>query len=163
MKTTTIALTLLTACSGDADIGIDSTPVTCTLDRTADVTGSVRDPGNGNQFAFDTATPTATATTGSTSLQLAGGDTPDAASVILRFGFYCGPAAVQTYGVAPDDQSGLDCPNEVAGVVLGRIEYLPAQSGTLIIDETSNCLAGRFRVDFGDNGEVSGSFSAPWQ
>jgi hypothetical protein len=159
MKTTSIAIVVVMAagCSDEADIGVSSTPVTCRDVAFADVSGSVSDPNNGTDYDFDSATPLATRTaTGGTSLSLNGG------SLLLRFGFYCGAAERARYGVKPDNQDGLDCPLEVAGAVLGRIEYLPAKSGTLIIDENSNCLAGRFAVDFGSNGSIDGSFSANW-
>ena len=155
-----IAMVLAAGCSDEADIGVDSTPVTCLAEAFADVSGSVSDPGpngGGASYDFTQATPSATRTVdGATTLSLNGG------SVLLRFGFYCGAAQQARYGVKGDTQEGLDCPLEVASVVLGRIEYLPAKSGTLIIDESSNCLAGRFAVDFGSNGSLGGSFSAPW-
>jgi hypothetical protein len=47
--------------------------------------------------------------------------------------------------------------------VFGQIEYLPAESGEVIVDDGGNCLAGRFYADFGDNGELTGWFRAPWQ
>lgn len=152
-----IAMVLAAGCSDDADIGVSSTPVTCLAEAFADVSGGVSDPNGGASYDFEEATPSATRTTGgATTLSLNGG------SVLLRFGFYCGAADIARYGVKGDTQEGLDCPLEVASVVLGRIEYLPAKSGTLIIDENSNCLAGRFAVDFGSNGSIGGSFSAPW-
>jgi len=48
--------------------------------------------------------------------------------------------------VKGDTQQGLECPLEVASAVLGEIEYLPATGDTLIVDETANCFAGRFRA-----------------
>jgi len=48
--------------------------------------------------------------------------------------------------VKGDTQQGLECPLVVASAVLGEIEYLPATGGTLIVDETANCFAGRFRA-----------------
>ena len=159
MKTTfAIALVLAAGCSDEADIGVSSTPVTCNTTPFADVSGGVSDPNGGTHYEFATATPSATRTVdGATTLTLNGG------SLLLRFGFYCGAANIARYGVKGDTQEGLDCPLEVASVVLGRIEYLPAKGGTLIVDENSNCLAGRFAVDFGGAGSIDGSFSAPWQ
>jgi hypothetical protein len=154
-----IAMILAAGCSDDADIGVSSTPVTCTQQSFADVSGSVSDPnGDGVSYDFVQATPSATRSLdgAATTLSLDGG------SVLLRFGFYCGAASIARYGVKGDTQEALDCPLEVASVVVGRIEYLPAKGGTLIIDETSNCLAGRFAVDFGSNGSLGGSFSAPY-
>ena len=57
----------------------------------------------------------------------------------------------------------LECPYQVPTAMLGQIEYLPATSGVMYVDETANCLAARFRVDFGDHGAVGGWFSTPWQ
>jgi hypothetical protein len=157
MKTSiSIVVLALVGCSDDADIGENSDPVTCGAEYFADVSGSVTDPNNGTRYDFNAATATATGQQ-TTTLTLQG------EALLLRFGFYCGAAERARYGVKGDTQDGLDCPLEVASTVLGRIEYLPAKSGTLIVDENSNCLAGRFRVDFGSNGSIEGSFSAPWQ
>jgi hypothetical protein len=172
MKTLVLVTSILglsAGCSEDADIGIDSTPVTCAPSAVATISGTVRNPADGTTYSFDHATPSLTVpptTTGAgASLQLTGGPASDLqTSLLLRFGFYCAAAEIATYGVAPDDQSRqLQCPFEVASALLGRIEYLPAQDGTLIIDESVDCLAGRFRVDFDENGAVAGTFSTPWQ
>jgi hypothetical protein len=154
-----IAMVLAAGCSDEADIGVSSTPVTCTANGFADVSGVVSDPGSGTTYDFDTATPIATQSTtdGPTTLTLAN-DT-----LMLRFGFYCGRADVARYGVVGDTQDGLDCPFQVASTVLGQIEILNAKSGTMIVDDNANCLAGRFAADFGSNGSISGSFSAPWR
>src|SRR5688500_15991920 len=129
MKTTmTIAMVLAAGCSDEADIGVDSTPVTCSPNGAAEVSGSVRDPNTGTSYDFDTAIPTALGR----QLTLAN------ESNQLRFGFYCGETEIARYGVKGDTQEGLECPLEVASVVLGRIEYLPAKSGTMIVDETAN-------------------------
>jgi hypothetical protein len=151
---------LAAGCSDEADIGIDTQPVTCDPDAAAvaDVSGAVTDPSTGTTYDMTDAQPAATrsANGGGETATLNGG------SLVLRFGFYCGPSSIDRFGVRGDTQEGLDCPLEVASVVLGRIEYLPAESGTLLVDETQNCLAGRYRVDFGDNGVLTGTFSAPW-
>lgn len=151
-----VMLVGLVGCSDDADIGESSTPVTCDGTSFADVSGEITDPATNTRYTFDNATPSVTGPD-ATSLSLRG------ESLLLRFGFYCGAAERARYGVKGDTQEGLACPLEVASTLLGRIEYLPAKSGTLIVDETSNCLAGRFRVDFGGAGSIDGSFSTPWQ
>ena len=164
MKTTTMTISMLAlaaGCSEDADIGTSMDPVTCMTNPNgavaiAEVSGTVRDPNTGTTFEFAEAMPSATAPTGPT-VTLRGSE------LLLRFGFYCGAATIASYGVKGDTQRGLECPLEVASAMLGQIEYLPAESGTLIVDESSNCLAGRFRVDFGEYGEVTGWFSTPWQ
>lgn len=84
------------------------------------------------------------------------------AQLILQFGFYCGPTERARYEVRGDTQQGLECPLQVASEVVGQIEYLPAETGTLIVDENASCLAGRFRVDFGSHGEIGGKFAAAW-
>lgn len=170
MKTLTIALlagAAATGCSDQADIGVDSAPVTCNADvlGTADVAGHVTDPTTNAGYDFDAAVPRAVlgvATGAGPSLRLISGNPDTQAQLILQFAFYCGPAELATYGVRGDTQQGLECPLQVASEVVGQIEYLPAVSGTMIVDENANCFAGRFRVDFGSHGEIGGTFSAPW-
>jgi len=156
---------LAAGCSDEADIGVDSNPVTCaeaTLGK-AEVAGHVTDPLNNSGYDFDSATPSAFlgGNGAGPTLQLYSGETDTQNSLVLRFSFYCGPAELATYDVRGDTQQGLECPLQVASVVSGRIEYLPAESGTMIVDENANCLAGRFRADFGSHGEIGGWFAAP--
>src|SRR5262249_9986679 len=115
---------------------------------------------------FDAATPTVVGANGGVVATLSG----DIASpttqgrLLLRFVFRCGPAEIAEYGVIGDGQTPqLHCPYEVPAAMLRQIEYPPADSGVLYVDEISNCLAGRFRVDFGARGAVGGWFSVPWQ
>lgn len=172
MKTTILlASTVLggfAGCSDEADIGVDSNPITCSDGPIAEVAGSVENPADGTSYDFDTAFPSAslgTANGGYPTAQLyTGGQTTDAPQLLLRFGFYCGAAEIAQYGVIGDGQTQqLECPFQVATAMLGRIEYLPASSGVLYVDEVSNCLAARFRVDFGDHGAVGGWFSTPYR
>jgi len=158
-----IALPLLIACSQDADIGIDTTPLTCTDVGFAEVSGSVRNPADGQNYEFGAVSPRV-ALSGSTdgtpyAVILQGTDV----GLQLRLGFDCGAAERTSYGVVPVTPQRIDCPFQVTGVIGGRIEFLEAQSGTLVVDENSNCLAGRFRIDFGDDGEIAGGFSSAWQ
>jgi hypothetical protein len=150
---------VITACSGEADIGIDENPVTCRSDGpTAEVEGSVTDPSTGTSYTFGAAAASAsTDTSGGASVSI-GDDV-----LLLRLGWYCQTRDRGQYDLVADGQRELVCPIEVAGAVLGRIEYLPVSSGVVIVDESSNCMAGRFRADFGEHGELSGWFSAPWQ
>ena len=160
MKTLCIAMFVgLVGCSDDADIGTSSEPVKCTTDAPfTDVSGAITDPSTQTRYTFDTATATASASpAGSTNLRFQG------ESLLLNFGFYCGAAERAKYGVKGDTQAGLACPLEVASAIYGRIEYLPAKSGTLIVDENANCFAGRFHVDFGASGSIDGAFSTAWQ
>jgi hypothetical protein len=149
-----------TGCDGEADIGNDTQPVTCNIDGpTAEVHGSVTDPNTGTEYDFGAAGATVTP-------DAAGGGTVSIGDGVLalRFGFYCGTRDIGTYDLGPDDQSEqLDCPLHVLGTVLGRIEYLPTDDGVVIVDENANCMAGRFRADFGEYGELTGWFSAPYQ
>lgn len=148
----------LVACSQDADIGIDTQPVTCTDVGTAVVDGTVRDPFSGTTFDF-----------GTTTARVGGAQTENPAAVLedgtlqLQFNFVCGRPDRVTYDVGLGANQDLDCPLEISSSVGGQIEYLPAASGTVIVDETSNCLAGRFALDFGAHGALAGSFRAPWQ
>jgi hypothetical protein len=149
-----------TGCDGEADIGIDSTPRTCDPNGpTADVQGTVTDPFSGTEYVFGAAGATAIPNASGGGTVSIGDDT-----LILRFGFYCGTREIGSYDLGPDDQSEpLDCPLTVLGAVLGQIEYLPADDGVVIVDESANCMAGRFRADFGEYGELTGWFSAPYQ
>ena len=158
MKTLCIAMLAgLVGCSDDADIGTSSEPVQCSPNTPfIDVSGSITDPSTQTHYAFDTATAIASNVNG-TSLRFQG------EALLLNFGFYCGAAERAKYGVKGDTQAGLACPLEVASAIYGRIEYLPAKSGTLIVDENANCFAGRFHVDFGTAGSIDGAFSTAWQ
>ena len=157
----TPALVLLASafgCDGEAEIGNGSEPITCSQGATAEVEGWVVDPDTGTRYDFGAASATAIQySTGSAVLSL-GDDT-----LLLRVSFYCRTHAPGTYDLVADSQEGTDCPTEVAGAMFGAIEYLPAESGTVIVDDSGNCLAGRFRADFGDKGELTGWFRAPWQ
>lgn len=151
----------LFACSQDADIGIDSQPVTCGDVGTADIAGRVTDPYTNTSYEFGTVTPRV-------ALIPNNPDWPYTAiledgTLQLQLGFHCGAAELESYRVSPGNRQQFECPLEVHGAVLGQIEYLPARSGTLVVDENSNCLAGRFTIDFGAYGELGGWFSAPWQ
>ena len=151
----------LTGCSQDADIGVEIDPVTCMAEAAGSIEGHVSYQGYEHDFGAVAVTVQRPTDTGPW-LQLA--DT----ELLFRLGFYCGPTQLATYGVIPDDQSRqMVCPFEVAGSLVGQIEYLPAQRGTVIVDENVNCFAGRFHVelgnDRGDSGDLVGWFSTPWQ
>ena len=153
MKTTLLATSLLgislIACSDEADIGVNSDPITCMTTPAADMGGSV--DYNGVNYKFENASPSVTRDPngGITTLSLWSSENPDTQrGNYMRFFFQCGQAEVRNYDVVSNtDQRQLTCPNEVSGAVLGTIEILPATDGVLIVDEMSSCLAGRFRVD----------------
>lgn len=158
----TSVLVFAAGCSDEADIGIDSDPMECSSDGAPilELAGTVTNPFNSERFDFADATAIAQQRNDLTTLQLTAG-TPDRAA-LLRFSFYCGPTELASYGVVADGQQGLACPYEVASVVIGSIEYLPASSGVMHVDQNSNCFAGRFRADFDEYGSVGGAFSLPW-
>ena len=163
MKTLAIATSLfaLGACSDEADIGIDSSPITCQQTAAADMSGSV--DYNGQTYTFSNAAPTVTRDPAGTITTLAMWSSEDPGTQrgnYLRFDFGCGQAEVASYNVKPGTDQQLACPHEVSGSILGSIEVLPAQEGVLIVDEMSSCIAGRFRVDV-DGGAVGGWFSVP--
>lgn len=151
-------------CDGEADIGgdsgrvVDSEPVTCTsAGDTAQVEGRVVDPETGARYDFGAASAGALIyPNGSATLSL--GDS----TLLLRLSFNCQTHAPGRYALVADSQGGVMCPLEVAGAVFGAVEYLPAESGEVIVDDGGNCLAGRFHADFGDKGQLSGWFRAPW-
>jgi len=160
---TLLLLAATFGCDGEADIGLDSRrvdfePVTCNSSPdTAQVVGSVVDPATGTRYDFGAASASALIyPNGSATLSL--GDN----TLLLRLSFFCQTHAPGTYTLVADGQQGVHCPIEVAGAVFGQIEYLPAESGEVIVDDGGNCLAGRFHADFGDQGELTGWFRAPW-
>jgi hypothetical protein len=151
----------LAGCSQDADIGIAIDPVTCTPAAAGSVEGHVSYQGYEHDFGVVDIT-VYQPTDAPTFLSLSDRE------LILRLGFLCGPAERATYNVisdGPNQQAA--CPFEVNSSLVGQIEYLPARRGTLIVDESASCFAGRFHVelgnDAGDTGDLVGWFSTPWQ
>ncbi|HEY5926169.1 MAG TPA: hypothetical protein VIV11_31005 [Kofleriaceae bacterium] len=171
MKTTLLATSLLgislAACSDEADIGVNSDPITCMTAPAADMAGSV--DYNGQTYKFSNAIPSLTRDTNGTitTLSLWSSENPDTQrGNYLRFYFQCGQAEVASYDVVAGTDQQLSCPHEVSSSVLGSIEILPATEGVLIVDEMSSCLAGRFRVDLDSDhggGALGGWFSVPLQ
>lgn len=166
-KTTTTSLAFV-ACAviggcTDADIGVDIDPVTCLPQSAGEVRGGVDGPnGYHHDFAGVTAQYIATPNGGGGMVQLNDNE------LFLKFYFGCGTAERgKSYGVVGDgDQRQLACPDEVYGSLTGQIEILPADSGTVIVDEgapDASCLAGRYAVDFGEAGNLTGWFSTPLQ
>jgi hypothetical protein len=150
----------LFACSQDADIGIASQPVSCADVGTADITGRVTDPYTNTVHEFGTVTPRIELVPNSPDFPYTA--VLEDGRINLLLGFHCGAAELESYRVEGNREQ-FDCPLEVTGSVGGQVEYLPAETGTLVVDENSNCLAGRFTIDFGEYGELGGWFSAPWQ
>jgi hypothetical protein len=57
------------------------------------------------------------------------------------------------------------CPLELTGAVTGGPAtgdlFADASSGKLVVDQNVGCLAGRFDIDFGASGRLTGWFSLP--
>jgi len=165
MNKIVLATLCLIGCTGEADIGIDSQPVACNPDgtSTADMTGEVH--YNGQTYHFDNATPSLVRDTSGayTTVNLWNYEDPSTQrGNTLRFFFECGAAQLASYDVVGGGNQQVQCPLQVAGAVLGSIEILPADTGTLIVDQTQGCLAGRFHVEFDNSagdGELNGWFS----
>ncbi len=169
MRQITLTLTLILGtlgCSDEADIGVGSEPVGCLRAAQAEVEGTVTNPYDGREFDWGPSTVSlSTANTGSPTLvSLTDAVTTDQFINQLRFNFYCGSQDEGDYDVLGEQDSDIRaaCPDAVTGTVVGQIEILFAEDGLLIVDEATECLAGRFSVDFGDNGDLAGWFSVPW-
>lgn len=166
--TLTLALVLGTlGCGDEADIGMDSEPVGCLDTAEAEVHGTVTNPYDGRDFDWGESTvaldPNDPASPTLVYLNDSGATTGQFLNQ-LRFTFYCGSEDEGEYQVLGQEDNNLQaaCPQAVTGTVFGQIEILVAEEGVLIVDEATECLAGRFSVDFGDNGDLAGWFSAPW-
>lgn len=170
MKTIVLATSLLglVACTDEADIGVDSQPVECNRDggSVADMSGTIH--YGGKSFTFENAMPTLVRDTAGayTTVSLwSYEDPPSQRANTLRFNFQCGQAETASYDVVSGLDQQLACPLQVGGSVLGEVEILPVDRGTLIIDQSgpnSSCLAGRFHVEMDNqhgDGELSGWFS----
>jgi hypothetical protein len=161
---TLLFLVSTVACTGEADsdrdskLVIGSQPVTCTGPvGAAEVEGSVIDPATGIHYDLGAASTSARIyPSGSATLSI------NNEVLDLRLGFYCNTHAPGSYELVADSQEGVQCPIEVAGAVFGVIPYLPAESGEVIVDDSGNCMAGRFHASFGGSGELTGWFRAPW-
>jgi len=177
MKRIVFATSLLAGCTQNADIGIDDQPVSCMPNNAAaaEVRGTVSAGSQSVTFGDTTVmkyymplrlfleTPAMS---------------PTVEPSVMHLSFLCGPPTVDTYGVEPVEPQTIDCPLSVAADfggaagATGQI-YADASGGKLIVDETVNCLAGRFDIKFdnptnanggpGSNGELAGWFSVPWQ
>jgi hypothetical protein len=169
-----VLATLVAGCTQNADIGLDDQPVSCMPNNgsAAEAHGTITNPTTRESYAF-----------GDTTVQLAGQPTRVVLSSFvgldlaasMNINFLCGQPTLDTYGVEGVSQQTIDCPLSVATDLLGQgtaVAFADASDGTLIIDENSNCLAGRFDVKFdhaattdttGSRGELAGWFSVPWQ
>lgn len=161
LASTLLTLVAITGCSSDADIGIDSQPVTCAAQNTATASGSVRSDIDNQSYTFtDVSASTQTSTTelpvliSNNQLRLA-----------LSF---CGRGAPGAIELGEHDVTGVtaqrSCPSPTVNASMGGtvLEFRDAESGVVIVDQASDCLAGRYAVDFGDHGSVAGTFSVAW-
>lgn len=142
----------LIACSQDADIGVGSQPVTC-----ADVGGAEVNGALAGKYTFGAVTPRIDDPANQPGVFLVDGET----SLTIRF--LCGSTAPDTYNMINHDRAETICPLTVIGGANHGNEYIQVETGTVIVDETETCLAGRFAIDFDDGSELSGWFSAPWR
>lgn len=169
MRHITVTLTLVLGtlgCSDEADIGMDSEPVGCLDTAQGEVHGTVTNPYDGADYEWGpssvTLDPLNPASPTLVYLTDTGGTTGSFVNQ-LRFTFYCGSEDEGEYAVIGQENNiQASCPYAVTGTITGRIEVLVGEDGVLIVDEATECLAGRFSVDFGDNGALAGWFSAPW-
>ena len=171
MKTTLLCSLLvssLAACSDEADIGVDSKPITCQPTAVGDTAGTVT--YNGQTYNFDNGAPSVAKNANGMITQLSIWSSEDPQTQrgnYVRFNFECGvQPEIASYGVVDGRQQQVTCPLQVSAAVLGQIEILPAVDGVLIIDEMASCISGRFRVDLDSqagSGSVGGWFSIPLQ
>jgi hypothetical protein len=164
MKQLALTLIAVTGCSSEAEIGIDSQPVTCQTTNTATASGSVRSDIDDENYAFTDVSASMVASN------------PDSAAFPvmlennqLRLGlWFCGltrPGAIELGEHAVEGVTAQrSCPSPIinASMVGSVLEFRDAEDGLLIVDENQNCLAGRYAVDFGENGSVAGTFSVAW-
>jgi hypothetical protein len=164
MKQLALTLIAVTGCSSEAEIGIDSQPVTCLDLNTATASGSVRSDIDDENYAFRDV---------SASMVASNPDSPTFPVLIannqMRLGlWFCGLSRPGTIELGDHAVEGVtaqrSCPSPIvnASMVGSVLEFRDAEDGLVIVDETQNCFAGRYAVDFGANGSVAGTFSVAW-
>jgi hypothetical protein len=145
------------ACTQDADIGLTSQPVTCQQQSAGDVQGTLTNAAGSHAFQFVTASLLAQPTTAR--LQDPNGQ------LTLDLGFQCGSPGLDSFDVVAVSNQQVHCPLEVTGSVTGGPVtgdlFADASSGRLVVDQNVGCLAGRFAIDFGAPGRLTGWFSVP--
>ena len=153
---TAFAVVALSACAQDADIGT-SAPVTCQSQAAGDVQGTLTNMAGPHEFQFVTASLLTQPMTAR--LQDPNGQ------LTLDLGFLCGAPSLDTYDVVAVSNQQVRCPLEVTGAVTGGPVtgdlFADASSGRLVVDRNVGCVAGRFAVDFGAQGRLTGWFSVP--
>jgi hypothetical protein len=163
-----LLLSLLVGCTDHANIGTE--PVKCKATASGAVNGTVENSVTGRSFSFGT--PQASfmptpGTTGNPNMVLL-----DDSNLGLDLIFQCPQSSIAlgTYDAAGGQQG---CPFSVLGSVSQAQQqlYATAVSGEVIVDQDTNCFAGRFDLTFGNrspdappaSGELSGWFSVPVQ
>ena len=164
MKKIALLVVVLTGCSDEADIGVDMNPVTCAQVGGAEVNGTIHKAASPDSperdIEFGAVTPSVASTTGGAGQTL----TLSASEASLSIAFRCGDAELKPYDVVEQTRDQLACPYVVTAFVSGQLfPFTTAKDGKVIVDENSNCLAGRFAIDLGDGNELSGWFSSAWQ
>jgi hypothetical protein len=162
-RLTTAALLLAAAaapaCTQDAEIGLTSEPIACQQQAAGDVQGTLTNAAGDHEFQFVTASLLSQPMTARL-------EDPNG-QLTLDLGFQCGSPSLDTYDVVAVSNQQVQCPLEITGYVTGGPVtgdlYADASGGRLVIDENVDCLAGRFDIDFGDAGRLTGWFSLPLQ
>lgn len=159
-----LLLSLLVGCTDNANIGTE--PVQCKATASGVVNGTVENPLTGRSYTFATPQAELTVTPGTTGnpTNVLLHDT----SLSLQLELPCSQLARGTYDAAGGQGA---CPNYVIGIVSGVNQqvYGNAVTGQVIIDQDTNCVAGRYDLTFGArgpdapsaSGELSGWFSVP--
>jgi hypothetical protein len=145
------------ACTQDADIGLSSQPVACQPQPAGDVQGTLTNDAGDHELQFVSASLLMQPTTARL-------EDPNG-QLTLDLAFVCGSPSLDTYGVVSASNQQVRCPLEATGRVTGGEVtgnlFADAESGRLVVDQNVGCLAGRFDVDFGTPGRLSGWFSLP--
>ena len=157
---------LLAACTKNADIGISGQPVTCQSAAAGAASGTITSATTHQSHTFGSIQATLTPLGPASPLTVALADT----DAVLHVTFPCGDA-LGDYDVG---QAQTACPMFVSSSVTQTQQQFSANglSGTVILDQNTGCLAGRYDVDYGykmdngtvvDEGTVAGWFSIPMQ
>ena len=145
------------ACTQEAAIGLTSQPVACQPQPAGDVQGTLTNMAGDHEFQFVTASLLTLPTTAR--LQDPNGQ------LTLDLGFQCGSPSLDSYDVVAVSTQQVRCPLEVTGSVTGGPStgdlFAEASEGRLVVDQNVGCLAGRFDIDFGTPGRLTGWFSLP--
>ena len=153
---------LLAGCTDKANIGMSNQPVKCQPTATGVVNGSVTNSFTHKSYSFGAVQATLSGANGTNNaISLAD------SSLSLQLTFQCQQAVtVATYDPAGGQTS---CPLSVLAIVSGTQQqvYGAAGAGDVIVDETTNCIAGRFDLMYEQTpneettGELAGWFSVP--